>query len=46
MKAIQNIHQVIITISRALNTWSGLLCGDIIAKFSYTQEPKFSTTET
>jgi len=46
MKAIQNIHQVIITISRALNTWSSLLCGDIIAKFSYNQEPKFTGTET
>lgn len=51
MKAQQNIHQQISTATRALNTWSNSLCGDIIAMgdvilgFSgYNNEPKTTKT--
>jgi hypothetical protein len=41
MKAIQNIHQQLSTATRALNTWSDSLCGDVILGFSaYNNEPK------
>jgi hypothetical protein len=30
MTTIQNIHQQLSTATRALNTWSDSLCGDII----------------
>lgn len=47
MKAIKNIHQDLTTImSRALNTWSQILCGDVIMGFSaYNNEPKQGGTE-
>jgi len=46
MKTIQNIHQDLTTImSRALNTWSQILCGDVIMGFSaYNNEPKTTKT--
>ena len=47
MTQIQNIHQQLSTATRALNTWSDSLCGDIILYgdvilgFSaYNNEPK------
>ena len=45
MEAIQNIHQQINLASRALNTWSDSLCGDVIMDFSYNNEPKQGGTE-
>lgn len=46
MTTIQNIHQDLTTImGRALNTWSQLLCGDVILGFSaYNNEPKQGKT--
>lgn len=44
MTTIQNIHQQFNTAMRALNTWSQLLCGDVILGFSaYNNEPKQDT---
>ena len=44
MQALQNIHQQLSTASRALNTWSDSLCGDVILGFSaYNNEPKQDT---
>jgi hypothetical protein len=47
MTQIQKIHQDLTTImSRALNTWSDSLCGDIILGFiAYNNEPKQGGTE-
>jgi hypothetical protein len=46
MTTIQNIHQQLSTATRALNTWSDSLCGDVIVGFSeYNNEPKQSSTE-
>ena len=46
MKAIQNIHQQFSIAMRALNTWSQLLCGDVILGFiAYNNEPKQGGTE-
>jgi hypothetical protein len=46
MIQVQNIHQDLTTImSRALNTWSQILCGDVILGFSaYNNEPKQTKT--
>ena len=45
MQALQNIHQQLSTASRALNTWSDSLCGDVILGFSaYNNEPKTTKT--
>jgi hypothetical protein len=45
MKAIQNIHQQFSTATRALNTWSDSLCGDVILGFAgYNNEPKQTKT--
>lgn len=45
MKAIQNIHQQFNQSSRALNTWSDSICGDVILGFSaYNNEPKKTKT--
>jgi hypothetical protein len=43
MKAQQNIHQQLSTATRALNTWSNSLCGDVIVGFTYNNEPKQDT---
>lgn len=45
MKAIQNIHQQFNQSSRALNTWSDSLCGDVVLGFMYNNEPKQGGTE-
>jgi hypothetical protein len=46
MAPIQNIQQNITMASRALNTWSDSLCGDVILGFSaYNNEPKHGGTE-
>ena len=46
MKAQQNIHQQLSTATRALNTWSDSLCGDVILGFiAYNNEPKQGGTE-
>lgn len=47
MTTIQNIHQDLTTImSRALNTWSDSLCGNVILGFrAYNNEPKQGGTE-
>ena len=45
MKAQQNIHQLNLTATRALNTWSDSICGDVILGFSaYNNEPKQTKT--
>ena len=43
MKAQQNIHQQLNTSTRALNTWSDSLCGDVLVGFTYNNEPKQDT---
>jgi hypothetical protein len=46
MAPIQNIQQNLTMASRALNTWSDSLCGDVILGFSaYNNEPKHGGTE-
>ena len=46
MTTIQNIHQQFSTATRALNTWSDSLCGDVILGFiAYNNEPKQGGTE-
>jgi L-aminopeptidase/D-esterase-like protein len=46
MTQIQHIQQQFTQSSRALNTWSDSLCGDIILGFStYNNEPKQGGTE-
>jgi hypothetical protein len=46
MTPIQHIQQNITIASRALNTWSDSLCGDVILGFSaYNNEPKHRDTE-
>ena len=45
MTQIQHIQQNITMASRALNTWSDSLCGDVILGFSaYNNEPKQGKT--
>jgi hypothetical protein len=45
MTLIQHIQQNITMTSRALNTWSDSLCGDVILGFSaYNNEPKQTKT--
>jgi hypothetical protein len=46
MIQIQHIQQNITMASRALNTWSDSLCGDVILGFiAYNNEPKHGGTE-
>jgi hypothetical protein len=47
MTTIQNMHQQLSTATRALNTWSDSLCGDVILGFAVynNQEPKQGGTE-
>ena len=45
MTQIQNIHQQLSTATRALNTWSDSLCGDVVLGFTYNNEPKQGGTE-
>jgi hypothetical protein len=46
MTPIQHIQQNITMASRALNTWSDSLCGDVILGFAgYNNEPKQGGTE-
>jgi hypothetical protein len=40
----QNIHQQLSTATRARNTWSDSLCGDIVFGFMYNNEPKTTKT--
>jgi hypothetical protein len=40
----QNIHQQLSTASRAINTWSDSLCGDVVVGFTYNNEPKTTKT--
>ena len=40
----QNIHQQLSTASRAINTWSDSLCGDVVMGFTYNNEPKTTKT--
>jgi hypothetical protein len=46
MTQIQNIHQDLTTImSRAIQLWSNLLCGDdTVIGFTYNNEPKQTKT--
>jgi hypothetical protein len=45
MTPIQNIHQDLTTImSRAIQLWSDLLCGDNVFGFTYNNEPKTTKT--
>jgi L-aminopeptidase/D-esterase-like protein len=46
MIQVQHIQHNITMASRALNTWSDSLCGDVILGFStYNNEPKQGGTE-
>ena len=45
MTQIQNIHKQLSTATRALNTWSDSLCGDVVLGFTYNNEPKQGGTE-
>jgi hypothetical protein len=46
MKTIQNIHQQLTQMFRAISLWSSSVCGDIIFGFTaYNNEPKQGGTE-